>query len=96
MPRAPNHWVPPKSPNNVTNFFFNTVHLLPKDLKFEHGGAKLVSCPRRNLTSVRPFVTVRPLCQPRYAPFVSPLQVYCGLFAKILSLVFAPELIFFW
>jgi len=29
-------------------------YLLPKDLRFEHGGAKLVSCPGRNLTSVRP------------------------------------------
>jgi len=33
-----------KSPNNVTSVFFNTVHLLPKDLKIEHGGAKLASC----------------------------------------------------
>ena len=35
----------PKSPNNVTSTFFNTVHSLPKDLRFEHGGAKLASCP---------------------------------------------------
>ena len=28
--------------------------LFPKDLRFEHGGAKLVSCPRRHLTSLRP------------------------------------------
>jgi len=35
----------PKSPNNVTSTFFNTVHLLLKDLRFEHGGAKLASCP---------------------------------------------------
>ena len=26
----------PKSPNNVACTFFNTVHLLPKDLRFEH------------------------------------------------------------
>jgi len=26
-----------KSPNNVTSTFFNTVHLLPEDLGFEHG-----------------------------------------------------------
>jgi len=25
--------------------FFNTAHWLPKDLMFEHGGAKLFSCP---------------------------------------------------
>jgi len=33
---------------------FKTVRLLPKDLRFEHGGAKLASCPRRHLTSLRP------------------------------------------
>jgi len=48
IPRAP------KSPNNVASTFFNTVHLLPKDPRFEHGGAKLVSCPGRHLTSSRP------------------------------------------
>ena len=42
----------PKSPNNVISTFFNTAHLFLKDLKFEHGGAKLVSCPGRNLISV--------------------------------------------
>jgi len=31
----------------------STTDLLPKDLRFEHGGTKLVSCPRRNLTSLR-------------------------------------------
>ena len=46
----------PKSPNNVASTFFNPVHSLPKDLKFEHGGAKLDSCPGRHLTSVRPCV----------------------------------------
>jgi len=48
----------PKSPNNVAGFFFNTVHLLPKDLRFEHGCAQIVTCPGRNLTSVRPCHTV--------------------------------------
>jgi len=43
----------PKSPKNVTGTFFNTAHLLPKDLRFKHGGAKLASCPGRHLTSVR-------------------------------------------
>jgi len=28
----------PKNPNNVTSTFLNAVHLLPKDLSFEHGG----------------------------------------------------------
>jgi len=45
----------PKSPNDVTSTFFNTVHLLPKDLSFEHGGAKLASCPGRHSTSLRPW-----------------------------------------
>ena len=31
--------------------YFNRVHLLPKDLRFEHWGAKLASCPGRHLTS---------------------------------------------
>ena len=47
IPRAP------KSPNNDTSNFFNTVHLLPIDLRFEHGGAKLASCPGRHLTSLQ-------------------------------------------
>ena len=34
--------------------FFKTVHLLPKNLRFEHVGTKLVSFPRRHLTSLRP------------------------------------------
>jgi len=38
MPRAPNQWGAPKSPNNVASFTFNTVQLLPKDLRFENGG----------------------------------------------------------
>jgi len=43
-----------KIPRNVTSTSFNTVYLLPKDLRFEHGGAKLASCPARYLTSLRP------------------------------------------
>jgi len=45
----------PKSPNNVSNTFFNAVHLLPKDLRFEHWDATLASCPGRHLTSLRPY-----------------------------------------
>jgi len=30
----------PKIPNNVTSTLFNTVHLLPKDLKFKYGDDK--------------------------------------------------------
>ena len=47
-----------KSPNNVTSTFFSAVHLLPKDLRFEHEGAKLASCPRRHLTLLRPCIHV--------------------------------------
>jgi len=44
----------PKSANNVASDFFIAVHLLLKDLSFEHGGAKFVSCPGPNLTLVCP------------------------------------------
>ena len=44
----------PKSPNNITSTFFITVHVLPKDLSFEHGGAKLASCSGCYLISLRP------------------------------------------
>jgi len=56
IPRAPNHYGGAKSPNNVTSTFFNTVHLLPEDLRFKHGGAKLASCSGRHLTSLRPWL----------------------------------------
>ena len=45
--------VAPKNSNNVTNTPFNKVHLLPKNLRFEHGGAKFASCPGRHFTSLR-------------------------------------------
>jgi len=45
-----------KSLNNVRCAFFNTVNLLPKDLRFEHGGAKLAPGA----------------IQPRYAPEAKP------------------------
>jgi len=52
----------PKSTNNVTNTFFDTVHLLPKDLRFEHEGAKLASCPGRHLALLRPRFYINKLC----------------------------------
>jgi len=33
------------SPNNVTNTFFNTVHLLPNDLRFKHRVVNLLLAP---------------------------------------------------
>ena len=53
---GPNDCGLPTNPNNVTRTFFNTVHSLPKDLRFEYGGAKLASCPGRHLTSLRPWL----------------------------------------
>ena len=43
-----------KNPENITSTFFNTVHLLPEHLRFEHGDAKLASYPGHHLTSSRP------------------------------------------
>ena len=42
---ATNHCRERKSPNNITSTFFSAAHLLPKDIRFEHGRAKLVSYP---------------------------------------------------
>jgi len=59
IPQAPNHyggaeslWVRRKVPT-MSQLLCSTAHLLPKDLRFEHGGAKLVSCTERHLTSLR-------------------------------------------
>jgi len=40
----------PKSPNNVTSTFFNTVKLPSKELRLDHGGAKLRSWGRQTST----------------------------------------------
>ena len=48
----------PQSPNNISSIFFNTLHLLPKDVRFKHGGAKLAFWPGRHLTSLRPCLSV--------------------------------------
>ena len=52
IPRAPNHygsaewlWGLPKSPNNAASSFFNALHLLPKDLRFENGAPNLLLAP---------------------------------------------------
>jgi len=49
-----------KNPNNGASFFFNTVHLLPNDLQFEHGALNLFLAlgtilPRYVLVSHRRF-----------------------------------------
>jgi len=38
-------WGERKSPKNVTSTFFNTVHLLLKDLRLEHGAPNLILAP---------------------------------------------------
>jgi len=62
--RAPSHYGAPngcggrqKVPS-MSQIFFDTVDLLPKQLSFEHGGAKLASCPGRCRTSLRPWFQV--------------------------------------
>ena len=69
--RTPNHCGGPKSYNNVISTSFNTVQLRPKDLRFEHGGANLVSYPRRRLTSLH-------ICTSRLSS-----QIWRNLFTKI-------------
>jgi len=44
-----------------------------KDLRFEHGGAKLVSCPRRHLTSLRP---AHHDCLAKMAKFVTKIRAH--------------------
>jgi len=52
VPWAPNHyggseWLrgAPKNPHDVTSSFFNTVHLLSKDLRCEHGAPNVLRPP---------------------------------------------------
>jgi len=47
----------PKSPNNDTSNFFNRVNMLLKDLRIEHGGAKLACCLECRLISLPPGAT---------------------------------------
>jgi len=44
----------PKNPNHTTRTFFNTVHLLPEDFRFENDGTELAFWPGRHLTSLAP------------------------------------------
>ena len=59
--RGRNHWGADAEKSQQCRKLFLQCSLLPKYLKFKYGGAKLVSCRRRNLTSVSPFVTPRTL-----------------------------------
>ena len=51
----------PKSPTNVTSTSFNTVHLLPKELRFEHGGRQTCFLPRAPSNLVAPLITTQSL-----------------------------------
>ena len=42
-------------PKNVTSIFFNTVHLLRKDLRFEYGGRQTCFLPRAPSNFVMPL-----------------------------------------
>jgi len=66
-----------ESPINVTSTFFNTVNLLPKELSFEHWGAKLASCPGRHLTSLRPwFQHIYEIKSRKYVQFEAHISPY--------------------
>jgi len=43
--REANHYGGAENLNSITSAFFNAVHLLPKDLRFQHGGPKLLLAP---------------------------------------------------
>jgi len=45
IPRARNHCGVAEKPNNVTCTFFCTVHLLPKNLRFEHEAPNVIRLP---------------------------------------------------
>jgi len=53
---APNHCGGRRKDPTMSQILFSTPHLLLKDLRFEHEGVKLVSCPWRPLTSLRIWV----------------------------------------
>jgi len=74
----------PKSPNNAASTFFNAVHLLAKDLRFEHGSTKLVSCPERHLTSVRPWSKLSVLLKKKFSLCLGLCCFVCYFFEGVL------------
>jgi len=56
IPRAPNHCGGCRKVPTMSQVLSSTAYLLPKDLRLEHGCAKLASCSGRHLTSLRPWV----------------------------------------
>ena len=83
-------WGAPKSPYNVTSTFFNTVHLLLKDLRFEHGVVKVASCPGRHLSSLCPWFcrTLTKSCQFHCQITNNVSQIILPIFCKTFSLKF--------
>jgi len=59
IPRAPNHCGGSRKVPTMSQVLSSTAYLLPKDIRFEHGGAKLAYCPGRHLTSLGPWCRVR-------------------------------------
>ena len=56
------------------------MHLFPRDLRFEHGGAKLVSCPKHHLTLLRPCTSRLSgqngkICLQKYLPISGELSI---------------------
>jgi len=54
IPPAPGHYGGAEKSQQFQTQFLQYSNFLAKDLRFEHGGAKLASCPGRHLTSLRP------------------------------------------
>jgi len=79
------HWNIAGAPKNhsiVTRTFFNAVHLLPEDLRFENWAAELASCSGRHLTSLSPCqsgVQFRQETHPFIFMLQTTMQTKCGL-----------------
>jgi len=78
MPRMPTQRWTPKSPNNAASTLFNTVHLFPKDLRFEGGtwwGRQTCFCPGHHIASLRPWLSFNELTQ-KLLPKLWPCSIW--------------------
>ena len=97
IPRAPNHCGVAEKSQQRHKYFLQNSTFAPKDLRFEHGGDKLASCPGRYLTSLRPcshdkLRNVRQgLCSNYYGETTFQNQIRWTLRANSLSLFFLPQ-----
>jgi len=71
---APNHCGYAEKSQHCHNYFLQCSTFAPKSLRFEHGGAKLASCPGHHLTSLRPWWWLRNKCTTK--TFFSAIQKY--------------------